>query len=113
MTAAAPTATAGDIVTARPWVSGYETAPRKGIVLGTDGDYLVIWFRGLGSLTRDESGHAVQAILKRKAQAAGSVAQLGDRAVIKLAKTVRDCGVHAAGPLFGVLCGVARDRALA
>jgi hypothetical protein len=106
-------AAAGDIVTARPWISGYETAPRKGIVLGTDGDYLVVWFRGLGDLARDESGHAIQAILRCKADVAGHVAQYSDRALVTVAKTVRDCGVHAAGPLFGVLCNAVRDRSLA
>jgi len=111
MTAATTTTTPGDIVLARPWVAGRETAPRKAVVCSIDGDYLVVWFRSMGALTSEESGHAIQAILPGKATVSGHVAALLVAVQRRLAKAALAYGSGSVAPLYQVLCSTIRALA--
>jgi hypothetical protein len=52
MTATLTAITAGSVITARPWRTGTELAPQRGIVLaetfGAQTEYAVVYFPGLG-----------------------------------------------------------------
>jgi uncharacterized protein DUF6409 len=84
----------GTLITGRPWVSGYELAPARGIVIGVAGEYLTVWYRTLGPLTRDEDGHAVQATLPAKATAIGHIRDWSPRGLRKVQLEVVRGGGH-------------------
>jgi hypothetical protein len=97
-------------------VAGVELAPRKGVVLGYQGEaneYLVVWFRGMGELCSDEAGHAIQAILATKAEVVGNVADLVTASIKRLAKVVYRADYASARPLFNELYRLGRERGLA
>jgi uncharacterized protein DUF6409 len=84
----------GTLITGRPWVNGRELAPARGIVIGVIGEYLTVWYRTLGPLTRDEDGHAVQATLASKATAVGHIRDWSLRGLRKVQLEVLHGGGH-------------------
>jgi hypothetical protein len=84
----------GTLITGRPWVDGYELAPARGIVIGATDDYLTVWYRTLGTLTRDEDGHAVQATLAAKATVIGHIRDWSLRGLRKVQLEVVRGGGH-------------------
>lgn len=90
MAAAADQLSVGAIVTARPWVRGYEQEARTGIVIGDfePSEYTTVWFHTLGELSRDDGGYAVQAILTSKIQVTGSLADWKPATLKRLTKRV-------------------------
>ena len=85
----------GSIVTARPWVMGTEREPQLGYVLtihpsckdtrpGYDG-YVLMWFPGLGGMSPDVIGYAIQPILGSRTLESGLVSGLRSEQVANLA----------------------------
>ena len=81
--------TAGSLIKGRPWVDGQEAGLQRGIVLGTIGEYLTVWYPGLGELCRDEDGHAVQATMTVKAVPDGHLRNCTPLALKRLHSRVR------------------------
>jgi hypothetical protein len=75
----------GDFVTARPWVGGHETAPRRGIV-GTQWgtEYVIVWFPSMNDgVTHGQMlvGRSVQPILISKLDKVTPLAEVTKTAV--------------------------------
>jgi hypothetical protein len=106
------TLTAGDQVTAQPWVKGSEVPVQAGVVMGTQvfdhTEYLMVWFPKLGGFTRDDIGRAFQPILLAKATATGKTA--ADWPKIQVKRTARLCqaenGRADIAPLYQALCQI-------
>jgi hypothetical protein len=110
------TLTAGDTVTARPWVNSSEIEPLAGVFMGTEvfdnTEYLMVWFPPLGGFTSDDIGRAFQPILPAKATATGRT--VADWPKIQVMRTARLClaesGRADIAPLYQVLCRIIRAR---
>jgi hypothetical protein len=102
----------GDVVTARPWVRGYEQAEQEGIVCGPwSHEAVIVWFSGLGKICGEQIGHAVQPILLNKLQVTGQrVTRRPVRAQREIAHAILQSGVRECAPLYQVLCQHTRDR---
>jgi hypothetical protein len=76
---ATSTISAGDIVSACPWVNGSETRDvRAGFVTATASanfgdEYVLVWFYGMGGMNDDEVGRAWQPVLRSKLTVIGSL----------------------------------------
>jgi Family of unknown function (DUF6409) len=108
----APTVTAGDIIAARPWVSGAEASPHAGIVLGAFGDpgdeYVTVWFPSRGAFERDQIGHAVQPILRVKVQAVtGTVTTWPAKRRESLGRKINAERIVGTSDLYQLLCRLA------
>jgi hypothetical protein len=107
---AAGTFHAGDIITARPWISGAEALiPREGIVTaGTSDDTagdgcLMVWFRDLGDLSDDQAGRAFQPILAVKAARSGHISDLPRKEQERICRLLGQRGLTYTAPLYRLL----------
>jgi len=102
------TLTAGDQITGRPWVNGYETATRKGYVVSTEDrhvqdGYVLVWFYGMGNFSRDEAGKAVQPIMVSKLAVVGHIASMPAPRLSRLARKLNRSQQSELAPLYQVL----------